>query len=74
MLLLVWTFPQAYPMYYDEGEATTLGRLIAEQLHNTFYMTNIVDYTVINDYKTHHHDNLKQLDCCLVQIRSLYVI
>lgn len=49
-------------MCYDEGEATTLGRLIAEPLHNTFYMTDMVDYTVINDYKTHH------------QMRSLYLI
>lgn len=32
--------------------------LIAEPLHNTFYVTDMVDYTVINDDKTHHHDNL----------------
>lgn len=48
--------------------------LIAEPLHNTFYVTDMVDYTVINDDKTHHHDNLKQLDCCLVQMKSLYLI
>lgn len=51
--------------------------LVAKSLHNTFYVTDMVDYTVFNDHTTHHHDYLKQqLDCCLRQVMmtSLFLV